>query len=106
MGEVCVHHAQLERSFAFLSLQLNHSKCEISILNSPRGAMSNVALAEVRRTMPGIVKTATNSLILFCSPLGDDALHASLAGCIDKIELKSGRLKNLVSQWALFFQTK
>ena len=96
-GEVCAHLAQLERSFALLGLQLNHSKCEVSILNSPPGASPNAALAEVRRTMPGIVQTVSNSLILLGSPLGDDALDTALAGYIDKIELMCGRVKNLDS---------
>ena len=97
MGEVCAHLAQLERSFPLLGLQLN---------SSPRGASPNAVLAEVRRTMPGIVEIVRNSSILLGSPLGDEALDTSSAGCIDKIELICGMVKFFDSHWALFFLTK
>ena len=95
VGEVRAHPVQLERSFALLGFHLNHSKCEVPILSNPRGASPNALLAEVRRTMPGIVETARNSLVLLVSPLEDAVLDTSLAGYIDKIELMCSRVKNL-----------
>jgi len=82
---------------AKIGLQLNPSKCEIFIQNSPD---QKTILADFDKIAPGIKKLEAINMTLFGAPLTDAALKPALECKIDTLRRLSDKLEGLLSHHA------
>ena len=101
LQEVARNLQELERGFAQIGLNLNHKKCEATILSSDSNP--DATMVAIRRVVPGIAGTAKDSLSLLGSPLEVGGLDDSVSSCASKVKLICNRVQNLDAHWALFF---
>ena len=82
----------VSQRFADLGLQLNPTKCEITVLGGPLSAAHQYAIGRARA-----------NLSLLGSPLGTNSMESSAHACVERVKMLCQRLTPLDAHWALFF---
>ena len=75
----------IQREFSAMGLELNHSKCEVTVLGSPSLAAHQHALLRAGEVVPNISETPLDNLSLLGAALGPSSLHSSVSRFIEKV---------------------
>ena len=103
-GQVIGALRSLKADLAEIGLELNPSKCEVSLLSDSPSVRSAV-LGELSSFLPDIRETAVQDLVLLGSPLLDPGLPSAIEIAHTTIAKPCERIQHLDSHSALFFLT-
>ena len=96
---------EIQNMLPGLGLELNNSKCEVTILGKISDELRIPTFQEVQAVLPGVKETPLDRLSLLGSPLNDTGIQTSQETAAETISLLCKRIRGLDPHTALFFLT-
>ena len=96
----------IQGEFSAMGLELNLSKCEITVLGGPSQAAHQHALRRAGEVVPNITETPLCNLRLLGIALGPSGLREAVTSFVEKVKQICQRVGLLDSHWALFFLSR